>query len=437
MDSLVPRSDPALAMLLEREKILAHRLQTLEASYSGLRDLDLWLELIAVRLRISTAILERLHDGDLPAFPGRGPTDREPSDGTADAVGTASAAAAAARERALAAAASLEELRLLEVSEDQKQLLNGSGALEEVRTLLESFVTMGGGALLEEEAQSVRNTRLVAQAVVEAVRKFVAPEDEYRQAFKAESLPPLLRRVVLLFWPILARERQKDPPYGIAEGQEVLLSSQRMKMPLSQAVYYLEHELLPHLESEVERDPGNPLLERRLKLARDRLREYRNIRTIPRATPLNLEHGFYTDWLSHYTADGELLVTVDLPVQMRSGTNLDRLREYIQDEVVRRLVGRGVSETLDADYRYRKSLDSGRRGSSRVPSRKVDVRRGFIVLKEAFPLLQRLEDRTELLRLIELVRSAGARKAAKLLADHNRRGPVTGLLDRLPGREPG
>jgi hypothetical protein len=326
----------------------------------------------------------------------------------------------------------------MEVSEDQKGLVQSSPGLVEVRTLLERFVAVGGGALLEEETANERNSRLVARALVGAVGKFLAPDDEYRQTFQAERLPPLLRSLVLFFWPILARERQHEPPYGIAEGEEVLLSSQRMKMPLSQAVYYLENELLPHLDAELSSDPGNPLLERRRTLARERLREYSSIHTIPRATPLNLEHGFYTDWYSHYTADGELLVTVELPVTMRSGTNLDRVREYIQDEVVRRLAGRGVSAELDADYRYRRSLDSGRRGSSRVPSRKVDVRRGFIALREAFPVLQRLEIRNELLGLIDLVRSAGARKAERFLADQNKRTTVRGLLDRLPpGQRPG
>ena len=57
-----------------------------------------------------------------------------------------------------------------------------------------------------------------------------------------------------------------------------------------------------------------------MRVARERLREYRSIKVMPRATPINLEQGFYTDWLTQYTTDGELLVSIDLPVRWNSSS---------------------------------------------------------------------------------------------------------------------
>jgi len=396
MDSLEPVADRELRSLEDKERALASRLRDLEIRYTGLRDLDLWLELIAVRLRIATAGLQGLGDGR-----------REGSSSRDRAI----------REKALAAVHDLDELRLLNLSEDQKGTLREVPAYQEVRTLLERFVAEGGGALLDQREQDERKNRAVARALVESLRKFVAPEDQYRQVFKTEHLPPLLRRVVGFFWPILARENQADPPYGIEEGQEVLLRSERMKMPMSQAIYYLENELLPRIEEELIREPADPFLQRRKAIVQEKIQEYRSVRFLPRATPLNLEKGFYTDWLSQYTADGELLVTVDVPVEMLSGTNLDRLKVYVQNEVVRRLAGKGVCPKLDADYGFRKSLESGRRGSSRLPGSKLDFSRGFGALREAFPVLRRLEDRRQLQELVELLRAAGARKTGRLLEE--------------------
>ncbi|MBN1837781.1 MAG: hypothetical protein JW820_18130 [Spirochaetales bacterium] len=407
MSFLEPLSEREIELLEDQERALAARLGDLELRYSGLRDLDLWLELIAVRLRIAVMSLEAApggHAGDPDEWGRR------------------------IHEKALAAVNDLEELRVLDISEDQKSVLKEAPGYAQVRQLLERFVADGGAAWLDERGQDERRTRAVARALAESLRKFVVPEDQYRQVFKTEQLRPLLRRVVGFFWPLLARERQSDPPYGIEEGQEVLLRSERMKMPISQAVYYLENELLPRIEQELDEDPGSAFLQRRRTLVQERIREYKNVRFLPRATPLNLEQGFYTDWLSHYTADGELLVTVDVPVQMMSGTNLDRLREYIQNDLVRRLAGKGVCPDLDADYGYRKSLDSGRRGSSRLPGSKVDYARGFRALRQSFPVLRRLDDRRQLQQLLELVRTEGPRRAREFLEQQASRDRASGLL---------
>ena len=108
------------------------------------------------------------------------------------------------------------------------------------------------------------------------------------------------------------------------------MSSERMKMPLSQAVYYLKTELMPQLRKDLEANPGSRDLQRQISLVQDKLREYKNTTFRSRATPINLEKGFYTDWLNQYTTDGELLVTVSIPVKYSSGTNLDSYENNIR-----------------------------------------------------------------------------------------------------------
>ena len=129
-----------------------------------------------------------------------------------------------------------------------------------------------------------------------------------------------------------------------------------------------------------------------------------------------VEHGLYTQWLTGYTVDGEALVSVPLRVTYRGGTNLDRAQQLIQDEITRKAAGRGISPDLDASYHHLRSLESGIRGSSRTPSLRLNAKRGFRTLKQAVPSLARLEDRTELRRLMALVTSSSRWRAEREIA---------------------
>jgi hypothetical protein len=91
------------------------------------------------------------------------------------------------------------------------------------------------------------------------------------------------------------------------------------------------------------------------------------------------------------------------------------LREIVQTEFVRRLAGKGVCPVLDEDYRFRKSLESGRRGSSRLPSFKIDIKRGFQEIKQLYPGVAVLEDKQEFRKLIEAVRRRGRKRSEKLI----------------------
>jgi hypothetical protein len=391
-----PQQDRALQELLARESVLERRVAEEDFRYSGLKDLDGVLALIAVKFEIANHLLAHFD-----------PNSRSP-DGP-------SATARLVREKSTAAAAMLEELRNLNISEDQKSLITEAQGYLQVRDQFQAFILRGGGVFLQTKIEDAGKVKTVSRALNESLRKFMAPDDRYAPVIKTETLPGFLRRLVNFFLPVLAPEGQADPPYGIEEGEEVQLSSQRMKMPLSQGIYYLETEVLPQLQNALEQNPGSRSIQRQIALVQDRLREYKNITFRTRATPINLEKGFYTDWLSQYTADGELLVTVPIGVKYKSGTNLDRLREMVQTEFVRRLAGKRICPALDEDYRFRKSLESGRRGSSRLPSFKIDVNRGYQEIKQLYPALMVLENRQEFQKLVDLVRSGGRKRSQKAI----------------------
>jgi hypothetical protein len=87
----------------------------------------------------------------------------------------------------------------------------------------------------------------------------------------------------------------------------------------------------------------------------------------------------------------------------------------VQTELVRTLAGKGICPALDEDYHFRKSLESGLRGSSRVPSFKVNIRRGFQEIKSLYPALRCVEDKQEFRKLVDLVRAQGRKRSQKAI----------------------
>ena len=346
----VPAHDPLFRDLLAEEEGLegSARAQAFEAS--GLKDLDGELAIVEVKLRLALHLMEAPRPDH-----------------------------ALIRQKALEAARRLEELQEENLSEEQRGLIADSPGYTRARELFQSFILRGGGGYLEAGEPEHRNSRLVAGAVVAAIRKYLSPQ----------------------------------PPGGIPEGEELIYSAARMRMPLSQAVHYLENELLPDLERALAKDPGNTELQLQARGARQKLASYRGLRFAPRSTPIIIEKGFYTEWWSEFSTDGELLVSVPLEVRFRSGTNLDRLSDLVRAEVVRRLAGRRVCPALEREYRYRRSLASGRTGSTRLPGFKLDTRRGFSELKNLYPALKRIENKQELAGLVELARGQGRLAAVK------------------------
>jgi hypothetical protein len=356
-----PVLDAELQRLLAEEERLEAGAQAQAFAASGLKDLDGELAIVEVQLKVALHLMQAARPDH-----------------------------ARIRERALRAARRLEELQEENLSEEQRGLIAGSPGYSRVRELFQSFILRGGGGYLEPDEPETRRARLVAGAVVGALRKYRSPH----------------------------------PPEGIAEGEEQVYSAQKMLMPLSQAILYLEHELLPELDRALAEDPGNTELQTRIRKARERLAAYRSLRFAPRSTPIVIEKGFYTEWWTQFTADGELLVSMPLAVRFRSGTNLDRLRDLVRAEVVRRLAGRKVCPALDQEYRYRRSLESGRTGSTRLPGFKLDTRRGFAELKNLYPGLKRIENKQELAALTEMAYS------------RSRLGAVNRLLEMMEKDKP-
>jgi hypothetical protein len=397
------------ALSLEAEKLAAEeaRLETLvrttEQDLAGLRDIDAILSLAAAKLSLCLNLMKR------PAS-----EEREP----------------AIAEKARAAIRLVEGLLAENVSEDQKGLVREGPRYAAVRSLLESFLVAGGGGFLEAPAADARRTRILSRSIVAAIRRHAAPDDR-SPPLVLEDYPPFIRTVLKALFPVMVRENPEMPPYGIEEGEEVINTSRNMQMPISQAIFYMENDLIPELEAKIDNDPGNGALQEEIRGVRERVEDYRKLRFFPRATPVLLEKGYYTEGMTSYTTDGEMLVPIPLAVSTRSGTNLDRKMELVRMDVVRRIAGRRVSDPLDTEYRRLRGLESGRRGSSRTPSMKLDAAWGYRVLRQEYPFLARLSDKGRFQELVNIV-TAGSTAASE------RR--IESLIDKdqqgIPGRSP-
>jgi len=343
----------------------------------------------------------------------------------------------AASAIALGAATILDGLAGENVSEDQRNELRRGPAWEAVRERLARFLDAGGAALLTHPDLDDRRRRTLARSIAASIRKYTAADDR-SPAIDPARYPPLVRRFLSKFFPVLAREHPERPPYGIEEGGEVEYSSDHVTLPLSQAVLYLESELLPDLERRLAASPGDPDLQREIRSAERRIEECRRLRFFPRSTPVLLEQGFHTGGMTAYSADGEMLVRIALPVRLRSGTNLERRMELVRADLVKRLAGRRVSEKLDREYRRLKSLESGIRGSSRTPSLKLDSVGSYRVLKREFPVLARLEDKEAFRELCAMADSGMPGRAERLiegLVARDHRG-TPGNLTRIARSDP-
>ena len=382
--------DIRLGELVASAAALAEQAHGLAEAYAGLKDIDLSLRLAAARLDVCLHVLGRL--GDRP-----------------DLRETAST-------HALGAAAVLDGLAGENVSEDQLGELRKGPAWDGVRERLSRFLEAGGTALLAHPDLDDRRRRTLARSIAASIRKYAAPDD-LAPALDPDRYPPVINKVLEMFFPVLARAHPEPPPYGIEEGEETAYSSDHVTLPLSQAVLYLESEVLPDLERRLALSPGDPALQEEIRITGQRIEECRRLRFFPRSTPVLLEQGFYTGGLTGYNADGEMLVRIALPVRFRSGTNLDRRMELVRADLVKRLAGRRVSEKLDGEYRRLKSLESGIRGSSRTPSLKLDTAGWYRTLKREFPVLARLEDKEAFRELSAVAASRMPGRAERLIEE--------------------
>ena len=153
-------------------------------------------------------------------------------------------------EKSLAALRLVEGLVAENISEDQKGIVQSNPLYARVKERLQAFLLAGGGGFLEARQADARARRLLSRTLVAAVRKFTGAEDRYLP-LDLEDYPPFVRKVLLFLFPVMVRENPEQPPYGIEEGEEVIYSSRNMKLPLTQAIFYMENELLPELEEKL------------------------------------------------------------------------------------------------------------------------------------------------------------------------------------------
>jgi len=404
MDELVPGWQEDLRRYREEERLLAGKVETLARNYGGLKDLEDLLALATVRFQAALTILE--------AVPGLTPQDRERCYFEAGTL-------------VRGGKSLLEELAGETLASGEREKILGHPRYTEAAELFRRILLAGGEGFFEGVGSDGLVRREVARAVASALRKYAPPDDNPTMLFQTGNLPPFLRSTLAVLFPVTARDPGTPPPYGIPEGQEEERKSDYTVMPLSQGILFLQEELLPRTMEELKKSPGDRELQAKKQWILDHLAHWKKLRFFPRATPVLLNQDFYTHGLSQYTPEGEPLVRFALPVTFTSGTNLDRYGEMVRAELVRRLAGRGLIPGLDRDYRYRKSLRSGRGGSSRTPSFKVDTAGGFRILKEQLPGLGALEDKKRLGVLREEALRLSRRELGRRTA---------GLLDLPPDR---
>ena len=393
--------------LLDEESRLEREMRTAEEKLSGLRDIDLVLTLAGTKLSVCLLLLKRAADG-------RDPGAREGLEETIS-------------EKALAALRLVEGLLAENISEDQKGIVQAAPLYARVKAQLEEFLLAGGGGFLEVRQADARKRRVLSQSVVAAIHKYVGEDDRY-PALELENYPPFVRKALLFLFPVMIREKPEKPPYGIEEGAEVTYSSRNMKLPLSQAIFYMENELIPELEKKLAESPGSRSLQEEITNIQERAEDYKRLRFFPRSTPVLLEKGYYSEGMTGYTADGEMLVPIPLAVSFRSGTNLDRKMELVRMDVVRRIAGRRVSAHIDTEYRRLRSLESGIRGNSRTTSMKLDAAWGYRVLRQDYPFVGRLSDKKRFEELVRIVQSGGTgtseRRIAALIEQDQEEAPL-------------
>ncbi len=377
---------------LEREEAgLQAASRDAEVSLAGLKDLDVLLRLARVKLSICLLLMERISGGagmepDLP-----------------------SRVSGKARE----AFAIIEGLMGENISEDQRGVIQKDPMFAPLKEALQQFIVQGGAGFLEGDEMDDRRRARLSRGIVASIRKYSQDADNY-EPMELEKYPSAIRWFITTFLPMYAKEHPDFPPYGIEEDEEEeTVTSQRMKMPITQAIYYMENEVLPQLSEELEKLPGDRSLQKEIEATKRKIEEYKKLRFFPRSVPVLLEQNFWTDGLTSYTADGEMLVPIPLTVTQRSGTNLDRKMELVRMDLVRRLAGKGVCPELDKEYRRLKSLESGKQGSSRTPSLRMDPVWGFKALKDEFPALARLEDKKGFKELENLAAKGNARDSSR------------------------
>lgn len=352
------------APLLSEIRELEDRIEADSLLFSGLKDLDDHFRLIKAKLDIGLLLLNHSDSHD--------PEER------------VRVAGGQAREALM----QIDALNGANVSLDQKDQITDSPQMAEIREKLQLLVLSGGAALFE----AADTRQVLAQKVAAALRKalFKYTGGQHQQTGERKAKEDHLAR------------------YEIKEGEEDILLSDRMVLPLSQAVTLIEDQALPAIEKALAHNPGDPELMRRRERLEDQLADFKSAKFFPRARPPMVEKDLFTAALAGYTRDGEALVRVDIGTIQSSGNTYDHLLEHLRVEIVRDCAGAGVSRNLDAEIKKRHSPRAGRGFSLLDTLNSLDIPAMFRALSAEYPFLRRIEKREDLKLLADL--AAGGRR---------------------------
>ncbi len=353
-------SAPLLAEIQEIE----NRVGEVDLTYGGLKELDDVYRLITAKL--DTALL-LLHHSD-----SRDPEERIHIAGTL------------ARQALM----QTDSLQSANVSLDQKDEITDSPEMGEIRGKFQQLVLFGGAALFEVGDTRQVLLRKVTAALRKALLKYTGGQHQQT-----------------------GEKQVKDDhlaPYEIKEGEEDIVLSDKMVLPLSQATLLIEEEILPVVEAQLKEKPRDPDLIKRKNKLNEQLSAFKTARFFPRARPHIMEKDLLTASLAGYTREGEVLVTLDLHTIQSTGNTYDHLLEHLRVEIIRDCAGAGVSQNLDTEIRKTRLPSAGRRFSLMESLNNLDVPGMFRSLSMEYPFLRRVENRDDLKLLADL--AAGGRK---------------------------
>jgi len=389
---------------------LADNVNTTERIYSGLKDITQTLKLANACFSLCQHYLDglKIH-----------PSILQEKDIYKDA-----------KESANTGLNALENLLKSEIPENDRTVITEDPEYIHAREKLQTILLEGGGTFFEAKALTGKKLKIISRNLASSIKKFSIRDDNYPPP-KVEKYPKFIRELIEILFPVLFRSNQKPPPYGIEEGEEKFYTSEKIKMPLSQALLYYKDELLPKLKKNLREEPGNIFLQQQINSIERRIEEYKRLKFIPRSTPIVMEKGFYTDWISSYTQNGELLVNVPIPAKFSSKTNTDRVMELVRMDFIKSIAGKGISRELDREYGYLKSLKSGNRGSSRIPGLKIDTEKGYRIVKRDIPYLAFLENKDDFLKLTQNIQGQALKETYKYILKQIRDSGFKSSADKL------
>ncbi len=323
--------------------------------YGGLVDLDVTFDLIKRRLQLAVVLV-------------RHPDRRDEEEKIEHA-----------RKAAVDGVLRLERLVNANLSLDQGDVITEDPRMEELHDLLSELIFFGGASLFEARADP-KATKRVVRIVTAAFVKHSAREDLASEGGTAQAA---------------------DSGLEIERGEEDLIFADSMMLPVSQAALMVREEIIPTVEEELAADPGNAELQDRLEMLHEQAEIFEKTRFFPRARPIEMEPGLLTEAIVGYTPGGEAIVRMKIPVISSTGNRLDRIRETVESEILRDVVGTGISPELDEEFRAAMSPQSGRKGSSDDALSALRADDLFRKMSVRYPFLKRLYDPDEMAKLVE------------------------------------